>query len=556
LANKHAILSETVASGSKRSDTAMTQLYWCGTKSQQEQVLKNGFKSLAKGSSSSSSSSVPYIALHSDPSLALSFYKQDHGQEDDDLMMMMQEEEDVLSSENGTGGEVGLLDDYEDENDVSYKGRSGSGGKRATGRKNGSRGGGGGGGGGGGPAMRDAEGDEIGLVTLVSCNMSKDVVKSCGKVMSYRPKSINDLASHVKKCFNTKSEVDVPNMIEVRYSLDPLSFGGAGAGDDDASASSRNGFESSQNYDDDDDDEEEEDEEDEGGYSEYSGSDHSKMKSKNKNTNKQKEKRQTSSSTEGGFAIFIKTSCLIHELSSRFYPEAHFLVASGSHGMDGKRLDRKLDELSQRSLPYNGNMNNPIIPSGGDNNSGGGGGVSVGSGGLSVGSGGGGGNNAIVVNTSGGVGWNLLDELEVAIEEELSRYSERLWEGVDPQTADKLREADAEVSRKEEALALLRGQIENERQTQETLIRNLQKSAMSSSNLLPNSQFQSQVMPPHAYMGQQQQQQQQPQQQQQQPNSSGNARSHHRSDGRNRSNPRGGGGGDRPKSAANNGFVF
>ena len=87
---------------------------------------------------------------------------------------------------------------------------------------------------------------------------------------------------------------------------------------------------------------------------------------------------------------------------------------------------------------------------------------------------------------------------------QIQRYQERVWEEVDPDTADRLREADTEVARKEEVrsvawnirrwntktkltpdwylhsppiqmLKAMRNQIEAERESQETLLRDYRR---------------------------------------------------------------------------------
>ena len=65
----------------------------------------------------------------------------------------------------------------------------------------------------------------------------------------------------------------------------------------------------------------------------------------------------------------------------------------------------------------------------------------------------------------------VLRTLENKIEDECRRYQEALWEEVDPSTADKLRHADTEVRRREDMVGKARESIENERETQEHMLR-------------------------------------------------------------------------------------
>ena len=89
------------------------------------------------------------------------------------------------------------------------------------------------------------------------------------------------------------------------------------------------------------------------------------------------------------------------------------------------------------------------------------------------------------------------------------RYSERVWAEVDPSTADRLRETDAEVARASAAVASLKRQVDAERESQERLLQDFRHKGhgYGAPQLLPtHAQFQ---QPPQPQPQQQQQQQQQ-----------------------------------------------
>ena len=67
------------------------------------------------------------------------------------------------------------------------------------------------------------------------------------------------------------------------------------------------------------------------------------------------------------------------------------------------------------------------------------------------------------------------------------RYQERIWEEVDPDTADRLREADSDLRRKEEALGHVRSQIESERSALASccsILRNLHRQCSTDESVL------------------------------------------------------------------------
>ena len=68
-------------------------------------------------------------------------------------------------------------------------------------------------------------------------------------------------------------------------------------------------------------------------------------------------------------------------------------------------------------------------------------------------------------------GDEILKSLEARIEEECRRYQEALWEEVDPATAEKLRQADNDIRNRESMVGKARENIENERETQEHMLR-------------------------------------------------------------------------------------
>lgn len=65
-----------------------------------------------------------------------------------------------------------------------------------------------------------------------------------------------------------------------------------------------------------------------------------------------------------------------------------------------------------------------------------------------------------------------LDSLEVKAQALCAEFEEQLWRGLDPDTASRVREANADVLELEEALNKLRSLIEVEKGAQETLLRN------------------------------------------------------------------------------------
>lgn len=68
-------------------------------------------------------------------------------------------------------------------------------------------------------------------------------------------------------------------------------------------------------------------------------------------------------------------------------------------------------------------------------------------------------------------GEEIPKSLEAKIGEECRRYQEALWEEVDPATAEKLRQADADIRHREAMVSKARESIENERETQEQMLR-------------------------------------------------------------------------------------
>jgi hypothetical protein len=66
----------------------------------------------------------------------------------------------------------------------------------------------------------------------------------------------------------------------------------------------------------------------------------------------------------------------------------------------------------------------------------------------------------------------------------VARYSERVWAEVDPATADRLREADAEVVRREDAVLALKHQVEDELKHQEDLLKNFRGRSLLNGSLL------------------------------------------------------------------------
>eukprot|EP00617_Octactis_speculum_P016463 CAMPEP_0185770678 /NCGR_PEP_ID=MMETSP1174-20130828/60472_1 /TAXON_ID=35687 /ORGANISM="Dictyocha speculum, Strain CCMP1381" /LENGTH=224 /DNA_ID=CAMNT_0028456215 /DNA_START=24 /DNA_END=698 /DNA_ORIENTATION=+ len=65
----------------------------------------------------------------------------------------------------------------------------------------------------------------------------------------------------------------------------------------------------------------------------------------------------------------------------------------------------------------------------------------------------------------------VLDGLERQIQEDILRYIEQVGEGVDPDTADRLRETDVEMTRRAGIIASTRSKVAHERDTQEGLMR-------------------------------------------------------------------------------------
>jgi hypothetical protein len=110
--------------------------------------------------------------------------------------------------------------------------------------------------------------------------------------------------------------------------------------------------------------------------------------------------------------------------AQRLLAEAHALVGSGLQGVDQVRLEDRLEQLAAR--PASGVL--------------GGGSIAVptviGPRGVPAAQGG---------ARGGGPGGGLLAALEAAVALEVAAYQQRVWEGLDPATAQRLHEAEEEV---------------------------------------------------------------------------------------------------------------
>jgi hypothetical protein len=209
-------------------------------------------------------------------------------------------------------------------------------------------------------------------------------------------------------------------------------------------------------------------------------------------TSLQGQKATSSSSSSSSSSSFTS-------ISERLLPEAHCLVASGAMGVDRRRIEARLEEIA--FSPSSANSSSFGLSSG-PSSSYSPRPTSGGSGGSGCGGVGPGGDNSDATGGGGGGSATLLEELEALVKDEVARYEERVWEEVDPETADKLREQDAEVGRQEEALAAARGRIEGEREGQDALLRDFRARQQHG-----QQQQQQQHQPQQL---QQQQQQQQP----------------------------------------------